>query len=138
MNAYWVATLSDGTTAVENLGEWGIIPGQRKPWVRLCEKLATEGKYITSLRLRIGERTIHLPRIENKFPSKAPSYYSLCYHLEVDDVLGGMKEKYFIDLAAHYDDFAVHYIQDTTEGNNSWITVTDNKALAPSPKKGVD
>jgi len=40
----------------------------------------------------------------------------------------------FIDLAAHYDEFAVHYIQEVT-GENAWIVVTDSEALAPSPSR---
>lgn len=132
--AHWVATLSNGTTVTEEEGDFKIIPGERKPWVRLVEKLATDGHYLTSLRLQIGKRTIHLPRPQNnKFESLPPLYYSLCYRMELDDILGNKKQKLFVDLAAHYETFAVHYIQDITEGNNSWICVTDNQALAPSP-----
>ena len=134
MNVKWIATLSDGATAVEHKGEYKIIPGERKPWVRLCRNLASEGKWITSLRVQIGKKTVHLPRIEGKFKTRPPKYYSLCYHMELDDIFGTPKEKHFIDLSAHYGDFAVHYIQDITEGNNAWVTVTDNDAVEPSPE----
>jgi len=134
-NAHFVATLSDGTTATEHHGEWQIIPGQRKPWVRLIEKLATEEKHLTSLRLNIDGRTIHLPRPgNNRFESHPPLYYSLCYRFEADDILGDTKERHFIDIAAHYGDFAVHSIHDLTDGKTSWICVTGPEALAPSPK----
>lgn len=135
-NAHWIATVSDGTTATEHTGEWKIIPGKRKPWVRLVEKLAADGNHLTSLRLCINGRVIHLPRPgNNRFASRPPLYYSLCYHAEIDDIFGTPVERHFVDLAAHYDDFAVHYIQDASEGTTSWITVTGPDALAPSPRE---
>jgi hypothetical protein len=136
----WVATLSDGTTAVEKKGQWTVNSGERLPWVRLTHFAADNDLHLTSLRFNFMGRTIHMPR--DKFAkfsmderSKAPQYYSLQYHLEVDDVLADAKATTFVDLAAHYEDFAVHFIQDITEGNDSWIVVTDPNALAPSPKR---
>lgn len=138
MKAYWIATLSDGTTAIEYQGEWDLIPGQRKPWVRLIDQLQAEGKFITSLRLRVGKRTIHLPKPSSRFESYCPLYYSLCYQADLDDALGSPVETHYVDLAAHFENFAVHYIQDITHGNTSWITVTAPDALAPSPRREGD
>lgn len=140
IKAQFVATLSDGTTAVEESGAWITNAGERKPWVRLTQFAGSSGLHLTSLRLNIDGRTIHLPRENfNRFELEGltPTYYSLSYKLEVDDVAtGNFSEKYFIDLAAHFDDLAVHYIQDTTVGNNSWIVVTTgDKPLAPSPRR---
>lgn len=140
---HWVATLSDGTTAVEKQGQWTMNPGERLPWVRLTHFAADNDLHLTSLRLNLMGRTVHMPREKFiKFSmadrSKAPKYYSLQYHLEVDDLMSGSENSTtFIDLAAHYDDFAVHYIQDASEGNDSWIVVTDTEALAPSPRKAA-
>ncbi len=139
--AHFVATLSDGTTAVEESGEWVTKYGERKPWVRLTRFAAKNGLHLTSLRLNIGGRTIHMPR--EKFDrfgldGEAPLYYSLSYHLEVDDAMMGQgKQSHFIALAAHYDDFTVHHIQDTSLGNNSWIVVTKGEGdpIVPSPRK---
>jgi hypothetical protein len=138
---HWVATLSDGTTAVEKQGQWSMKSGERLPWVRLCYFAADNDLHLTSLRFNYKGRTIHLPRerfakfsMEDR--SRAPSHYSVQYHLEVDDLLSGSADDtMFVDLAAHYDDFAVHYIQDMTNGNDSWIVVTDPNALAPSPRR---
>jgi hypothetical protein len=141
-NVQWVATLSDGTTAVEHRGSWAVIPGKRKPWVRLCNFAAQEGLHLTSLRLNIDDKTIHMPR--DKFDrfnlgkySQSPKSYSLQYHLEVDDLMAKRDSTEFVDLAAHYPLFTVHYIQDVTNGNNSWIVVTDGDtpmAISPSRK----
>lgn len=138
--ARFVATLSDGTTAVEESGEWVTRYGERKPWVRLTQFAAKNGLHLTSLRLNIDGRTIHMPREKfDRFSLEgvAPNFYSLNYYLEVDNVgQGGGDQSHYIDLTAHFDDFAVHYIQDTSQGNNSWIVVThDDKPLVPSPRK---
>lgn len=127
----WVATLSDGTTAVEHTGEYQIIPGERKPWVRLCEFTTENGLHLTSLRLNYKGRTIHMPRSKfDRFDmnerNRAPLFYALQYHIEGEFLENGeFSQTNFVDLAAHYGDFAVHYIQDTTDGNNSWVLVTD-------------
>jgi hypothetical protein len=139
----WVATLSDGTTAVEHSEDWKIIEGQRKPWVRLCQFAAEEGLHLTSLRLNFRGRTIHMPRMAfDRFDmneqSLAPKFYSLQYHIEGEFLdNGGFSQVDFVDLAAHYDGYVVHYIQDVSDGNTSWVVVTDEsrEALAPTPRK---
>lgn len=127
--AKWVATLSDGTTAAEYTGEWQIIPGERKPWVRLCQYALDNDLHITSLRLNFKGRTIHLPR--NNFgrftlDSRAPLLYSVMYIAEGElPVSGNIEQHNYIDLAAHYDKFDVHFVQDIDDGNTSWVVVTD-------------
>jgi hypothetical protein len=130
----WIATLSDGTTAAEHTGNWTLIPGERKPWIRLCKYAAQNGLTITSLRLNFRGRTIHLPRsnfdrFDMNATSRSPLYYSLAYHVELDMTDGDLdNQTRFIDIAAHYpDEIAVHYIQDTTDGNNSWVVVTQGQ-----------
>lgn len=135
----WTATLSNGDRATEETGDWTTIPGERKPWVRLATFAEENDLHLTSLSLKVDDRTIHLPADEfSRFglSGQSPDFYSLVYHLEVDDVLGAGQESYFIDLTAHYDDLVVHYIQDTTEATNSWIVVTrGDEPLAPTPRK---
>jgi hypothetical protein len=137
----WIATLSDGTTAVEHSGEWQIIPGQRKPWVRFCEFAAKNKLHLTSLRLNFKGRTIHMPRskfdrFDMNVRNRAPLSYSLQYHIEAEmDELGAVSQQEFIDLASHYGDFTVHYVQELGVGNNSWVIVTDDdQPLAESPR----
>lgn len=136
-NIKWVATLSDGSTAAEESGHWRTVPGERKPWVRLCAFAEQEGLHITSLRLNIDGRTIHMPReafARFSLEGLTPSFYSVSHHLEVDDPLGEARRSDFISLATHFPDFTIHYVQDTNDGNNSWVVVTKpHEALAPSP-----
>jgi hypothetical protein len=140
--ARWVATLSDGSTVAEHAGEFQIVPGERKPWIRLCQFAADNNLHLTSLRLNFKGRTIHLPRSKfDRFDmnesSRTPAFYALQYHLEgTFEEDGSFSQTDFIDLAAHYDDFVVHYIQNITDANTSWVVVTnaDSEPLAPSPR----
>lgn len=138
----WVATISDGTTAAEHSGEYSIIPGKRKPWVRLTEDLHKKGLHLTSLRLNYDGRTIHMPRAKfDRFglnsKSVPPEFYSLNYLIEGSLAPGGVLEQdNFIDLVAHYNDFQVHYIQDIQNGNNAWVTITkDFLPMASTPRE---
>jgi hypothetical protein len=142
--ARWVATLSDGSTVTEHAGDFKLVPGERRPWVRLNEFCAKNGLHLTSLRLNFKGRTVHLPRLGfDKFDygdkSRAPLFYSLCYHLEGDMQMDSqelLKQTTFIELSAHYDDLVVSYIQDVTDGKNSWVVVTDDRrAMAESPRR---
>lgn len=136
----WIATLSDGTTAVEHSGEYQVVPGQRKPWVRLCEFAADNDLHLTSLRLNFRGRTIHMPRPKfDRFGfdvnNRAPLSYSLQYHLEGEiDEAGAFSQAHFIDLAAHYENLVVHFIQEL-DGNNSWVVVSEgDMPMAESPR----
>lgn len=133
-NQKWIVTLSDGSVLHEGEGEYTIIPGERKPFVRLVEKLKQEGKSIHSLSVDVDGKVTHLPGFgPGPFATKKPSYFSLCYRYEADQILGNMKEKHLVDIGAHYDTFAVHYIHDITNGLESWVTITDNEAPLKSP-----
>ena len=138
----WIATLSDGNTAVDQTGEWTEIPGERKPWVRLCDFAAKNKLHLTSLRLNVDGKTIHMPRdawdrFDMNETAKTPDFYSLTYHIEGELGDGGITNvEKFIDLAAHFDGFAVHYLQNMTNPNVSWVLVTDvSGRMATTPHR---
>lgn len=145
-NLKWVATLSDGSTVVEHEGEYAQVPGERKPWVKLVQFAGQNKLHLTSLRLNFRGRTVHLPRAKfDRFDfndkAVAPLSYSLQYHLEAEMGPDGSfgNEHRFVDLAAHYPEFTVHYIQDITDGNNSWVLITKGDLpLAESPRHSID
>lgn len=128
----WVATLSSGETFVEHSGDYKVIPGQRTPWVRLCQFVQEKGEHLTSLRLNYNGRTIHMPRSNfDRFglgeTNCEPDSYSLQYHIEGEIDNGDMlKQTLFVDLAAHYGEMTIHYIQDVTNGTIGWIVVSKN------------
>lgn len=134
----WVATMSDGTTVAEHSGEYVEIPGQRMPWIRLTSFLAENDLHLTSLRVNVGGRTIHMPRVTGRFVDQAvaPLYYSVDYKAEAEMGDGGTfrEQKRFIDLIAHYDSFEVHYIQ-SLDATNAWVIVTEGYfPMAPTPR----
>lgn len=139
----WAATLSDGTTVVENEGAYTIVPGERQPWVRFASFLANNDLQLTSLRLDYQGRTIHLPKEAfDRFSlgdmSLAPSFYSLQYFIEAElSDGGGLEQRNFIDLVAHYDDFEIHHIHDLVDGT-SWTNVTRGFIpMAPTPNANL-
>jgi hypothetical protein len=135
----WIATLSDGSTAVENTGEYQLVTGERKPWVRLTKFLAENDLHLTSLRLNFRGRTIHMPRANfDRFglydTNRAPLFYSLQYHIEKEMTTG--VEDHFIDLCSHYENLDVHFIQSLTDPNVSWVATTEGyNPIAPSPRR---
>lgn len=136
----WIATLSDGETIVEGEGNWGIQPGKRLPWARLCEYAQENNLSITDLYLLLdGEQEIHIPSSLDRFNLSIykPSQYSIQHLLEIDNLLGGNRqETTFIDIAAVYeigDNLMVHLIIDVSNWKNMWIVVTEPKSLVFSP-----
>lgn len=137
--AAFVATLSDGSTVVEGKTDgFTHEPDLRQPWVRLCSFAAEEGLHLTSLRLNLNGRTIHLPKEQlHRFnlDTRQPEAYAIQYYLELEDPLSGSPaQSNFVDYIALYEDFAVHYIQEI-DGNKSWVAVTEPDAMMPSPRK---
>lgn len=140
LRVQWIATLSNGETVVEHFGDYTEIPGERKPWVRLCKFLAENDLRLTSLHLNVNGRIITMPS-ENfaKFgidSSFDPHSYSLQYYLEGEiDQTGELTNQRFIDLITHFDSFDVHYVSDLQTGDESWIVVTEpSTTLAPTPR----
>ncbi len=143
-DAQFVATLSDGTTIVEGDKDFKAELGKRTPWYRLTEHLARhDDLHITSLRLNLDGRTIHLPRTNfgrfdmNEY-NRAPLFYALEYVLEGStasdsdgNFSGTWDNEKFVDLIAGFETFEVHYIT-SLSNNTSWIVVTDRKPVMAS------
>lgn len=60
-NVNWYASLSDGTSRQEGLGEFQVIKGQPSPWLRLLAFCEAKGLAITSLSLRSKTLSWNLP-----------------------------------------------------------------------------
>ena len=68
--------------------------------------------------------------------SKSPISYSLQYIIEGEMNGGQLAQTNYIDLIAHYNSFEVHFIQDLTDINNSWVVVTEElETMAMTPRK---
>ena len=121
-NYGFVATLSNGTVAAENNGMWTVIPGERKPWVRLQQYCADNDLHITSLRLNVDGQTYHLPKIDTRFNTGAlhPDSYSIQYIGEVEQ--DGTTNN-LIDVGAYYGDVSVHLMCELDGQHTSWTQV---------------
>lgn len=125
----FLAQLSNGQTVRENTEEYEVRPGERKPWVRFVEYLEKSNLTIQNLALVSGDQVLHLPMADKE---KGPKFYSLQYitTLEISDKTEVCN---LVDVAAHYDDFELHLIQDL-DGNGGYVEITKGtEALAPSP-----
>lgn len=121
----WRATLSDGTVATQDEGEWIENPGERLPWNRLCKYSAENGLVVDKLEVDIDGRLVYLPFDLQRFSlvNQKPNSFDIMYHMEVDNLLTGGNTSIYIDTIAHYKNFDLHLINktDTTE---SWIFIT--------------
>lgn len=109
----WIASLSDGTTANEHHGDYTVIDGERKPFVRLCNFLLREKLHLTSLRYNANGTTYHAPKLDQRWNKGGihPTGYSLEYVAEIEeDVSGVRSQALYVDIAAIYSDISVHTI----------------------------
>lgn len=138
---HWVATLSDGTVAIENKGDWSVVEGERKPWVRLCDHLVKNNLHITSLRYNANGTTYHAPRLNDRFMhgGEHPETYSIQYIYERDEGSDGVTETQLVDIGAQYEGFSVNQVIELDDQSNgkSWVQVRrDFVPMAPARAKG--
>lgn len=121
----FVATLSNGTTAAEHTEQWQLIDGARKPIVRLCQFLAENNLFVTSLRYNANGQTYHIPKLDTRFNKGGlqPDHYSTEYIYERDEGFEGVTEKLFVDLGAFYGDVSVHTIFEVGGQHTLWVQV---------------
>lgn len=139
IKARWLASLSDGTTAIEGKPPFEEIPGEPSPWQKLSLHLARNGLEITGLRIQVereGEpvRTFNLP---SKSPKQRwaslkpllPSGFNYFRRVEQfmeptpDGKLQLAQGRRFIEIHARYPDFDLVLIVDEDEGNECWTMV---------------
>ena len=129
----FVATLSDGTVAAEHSGQWVVIDGERKPWVRLGDYLLQNGLHVTSLRYNANGTTYHAPKLDTRFEKggQEPDWYSLEYIIEVEEGPNGREEMHLVDIGAYFGDVSVHQIIELGGQETSWVQLRKNyKAMA--------
>ncbi len=108
----FVATLSNGTTVAEHHGDYTVIAGERKPFVRLCTFVAENGLYLTSLRYNANSTVYHAPKLDQRWEKGGlhPDRYGIEYIVELEEGPQGREECHYVDVAAYYGDMSVHTI----------------------------
>jgi hypothetical protein len=139
----WLASLSDGSVAIEGRYPFEEIPNEPSSWQRLLLHLAKNKLQITGLRIQIekeGEpvRTFNLPSKSPKqkwadlkplIPIGFNYFRRVQRSMEpVDGDFGNLRlgnEYHFIEIHAIYDDFTLVLIVDENTGNESWSLVLE-------------
>jgi hypothetical protein len=132
----WLASLSDGTLAIEGVEPFADVAGELSPWQKLLAYLEPHTVYITGMRVQVfkdGEatRTYNLPSF-NKTPEGNhqkwtklrpfdPHYYT--YRRWVTCSSTTEKDHHQIEVRAHYVGYSVSLFVDEDEGNECWVVV---------------
>lgn len=136
----WLASLSDGTTAIEGDGQYTETAGGLSPWLTLQKHLANTGLHITGMRIQVSKtgkaiRTYNLPS-RHKTPSgkhekwpairpMVPQQYN--YFRWIASSRGdGIPPQRHIEIRSIYGDVIVSLFVDENEGNESWVVVHEN------------
>ena len=136
----WLASLSDGTTAVEGEGKFAQGGGVLM-WDKLLAHLLENNLTMTALRVQVlkgGEPTnpYNLPscRLDNKsgqhekwnyIHPMVPHSYEVRRCVTRAMNTGGkiLAEQIQIEAIARYDDFTVSLFVDQNEGNEAWVVI---------------
>ena len=137
----WLASLSDGSTAIEGDGVFIKVPGTLSPWLYLQAVLKNSGRHITGMRIQVekpGEatRTYNLPSLKTRpdgkhehwrhlrpRPPVSFDYFRACTAVMGPDGNYRNIEGQAIEIRAIYEDFIVSLFVDEREGNESWVVV---------------
>lgn len=145
----WVASLSDGSTAIEGVAPFEEIDGELSPWLKLREHRKQHGLRVTGLRLQVqreGEptRTLCLPscsvgpkgnheRFASLWPIVPVGYE---FYRWVDKTVrvghsGSLTAEYVDAIHAEgralFPGFALSLIVDGGDGNETWAVVHREK-----------
>lgn len=104
----WVAKLSNGDVAEQDIPPWVEIEGERLPWARLCNYLAYNNLYIDELVVKYADN-------EWVFFKPNALFYSVENVLEVDNLLGEKQYRNMLHVAAHYPNDVEHVYIDVNE-----------------------
>lgn len=141
VNAKWIASLSDGATFIEGVGNWWGDTTQHSPWFKLQKYLKKNNLHITGMRIQVwkpGEptKTYNLPSMRltdsgqhDKFCLRYPitpisyNYYRWSSSGGVDDT----EFDPYIEVQAVFEDFILSIIVCERTGNESWSIVHKRK-----------
>ena len=140
MKCKWVASLSNGATAIEGTAPFEIIAGELSPWLRLRQYLQDTGFHITGMRVQVSKsgkptHTYNMPSMHATPDGSHPRWAKLVPRIPINfnymraagQILTptGEYQQRDILIAAEYDDFIVFLGIDETDGNESWIVIHD-------------
>ena len=132
----WLASLSDGTIAIEFLPPFEEINGELSPWNKLKAHMEENNLFITGLRVQVeksGEatKTYNLPSsncnkdgTHEKWSGVKPIIpIGYNYYRRIRRSLTTPEVKHYIEIIASFPKFNVSIFIDEDEGNESWSVI---------------
>ena len=134
----WLASLSDGATAVEGIAPLEEIPGGLSPWRRLRAHLAATGLHITGMRIQVarpGEacRTYNLPTksvgptgelwqcLQQQRVPEGYAHFRIVSSVRGSDDSVLAERSYNVVMAVYGSGTGVALIVDESEGTECWV-----------------
>lgn len=145
VTARWLASLSNGETAIEGKEPYNEIEGDKSPFLRLKEDIARRKLEITTIRIQVEieglpTRTFNLPSLSQnaKWVNRKPllpwgfDYFRTVLQDMINTDEGFVrrpeKDEHYIEIHAYYDDFTLATIVSEDTGNESWSLVLPKRA----------
>ena len=126
MTSKWIALLSDSSKVEEGEGDYQVIPGGRKPWIRLINDLDEKGLYLTGLGYQVDDYTT--------WASSGADFYSLQYN-SVARVGTVLEVFHYVDFAAHFGEISKHTIRNLEDKKDiRYENLSSALRLACTPK----
>lgn len=147
VQARWLVSLSDGTTAIEGKTPYEEINGQLSPWQRLIQHISTNNLSITAIRIELeiekdGQIFTHHYNLPSKSPKQKwanlkpilPTHFD--YHRRVSLELGNatvndkggldvkpLGETHYIEITAYFPHFNLMILVDEDNASESWSII---------------
>lgn len=122
----WKVELSNGEVVEEGMMPWIELPGERKPWPRLCAYLEEYDLHVTKLSVLSADETlVQRTGFESCFVE---------YDLEIDNVFGGPISISSLHVGFYFNDRVEHIYIDMQTGKIKTKTTDTYKAMCPSRK----
>lgn len=151
IQARWLASLSDGSIAIEGKLPYQEIPDEPSPWQRLQLDLARAHTHITGIRIQLEKdgqpiRTYNLPSTSPKqkwghlnpmLPIRFNYFRRVSRKIlpmnvlpdgRIEGYMGDAQTDRFIEIHAIYKDFTLITIVEENEGNESWSIIVPREA----------
>lgn len=147
VTAHWLASLSNGETAIEGKTPYNEIAGIESPYQRLRLYCSKNKLLITNIRLQIQVddqpvRTFNLPSLSPKakwlnrkpiMPIAFDYFRTVEQDMKAEPAEGGYMvkrnpegDRRYIEAHAIYEDYKLVIIVDEDEGNESWSMILPN------------
>lgn len=133
----WLASLSDGTTAIENEGQFKEIAGELSPWQKFLIHLSEKDLHITGMRIQVerlggSTQTYNLPSFNKTSEGNHEKWVTLrpmipesynYFRWVTKSLTDYTLVRHYIEIRAIYADFSVSLFVDENEGNESWVVL---------------